>query len=69
LKSNSIIVVANLSQFSQAASLNLSAYKDSDITEVFSQNRFMSVEDGDYDITIGPYGYFWFQVDSPGEKG
>jgi maltose alpha-D-glucosyltransferase/alpha-amylase len=63
-----IIVVANLSQFSQAASLNLSAYKDSDITEVFSQNRFMSVEEGDYDITIGPYGYFWFQVDTPENK-
>lgn len=59
-----IIVVANLSQFSQAAILNLSAYKDCDITEVFSQNRFMSVEDESYPITIGPYGYFWFQVDT-----
>jgi maltose alpha-D-glucosyltransferase/alpha-amylase len=63
-----IIVVANLSQFSQAATLNLVDYKDSDITEVFSQNRFMSVESGNYDITIGPYGYFWFQVDSPEKK-
>jgi maltose alpha-D-glucosyltransferase / alpha-amylase len=63
-----IIVVANLSQFSQAATLNLSEYKDSDITEVFSQNRFMNVEQGDYNITIGPYGYFWFQVDSEEKK-
>lgn len=63
-----IIVVANLSQFSQAATLNLSAYKDADITEVFSQNRFMSVENGNYDITIGPYGYFWFQVDTADNK-
>lgn len=63
-----IIVVANLSQFSQAATLNLSDYKDSDITEVFSQNRFMNVEQADYSITIGPYGYFWFQVDSEEKK-
>ena len=63
-----IIVVANLSQFSQAATLNLSDYKDSDITEVFSQNRFMNVDERDYDITIGPYGYFWFQVDSSDKK-
>jgi maltose alpha-D-glucosyltransferase/alpha-amylase len=63
-----IIVVANLSQFSQAATLNLAEYKDSDITEVFSQNRFMNVEQGDYTITIGPYGYFWFQVDSEEKK-
>jgi maltose alpha-D-glucosyltransferase/alpha-amylase len=59
-----IIVVANLSQFSQATTLSLEAYKDSDITEVFSQNRFKSVENGEYEITIGPYGYFWFQVDA-----
>lgn len=58
-----IIVVANLSQFSQATVLDLSAYKDADVTEVFSQNRFMNVGNGEYAITIGPYGYFWLQVD------
>lgn len=63
-ESQCIIVVANLSQFSQAASLDLSAFKDCDITEVFSQNRFMRVEGGEYPITIGPYGYFWFQADT-----
>jgi maltose alpha-D-glucosyltransferase / alpha-amylase len=63
-----VIVVANLSQFSQAACLNLEDYKDADITEVFSQNRFMNVGEGSYDITIGPYGYFWFQVDSADKK-
>jgi maltose alpha-D-glucosyltransferase/alpha-amylase len=63
-----IIVVANLSQFSQAATLNLAEYKDCDITEVFSQNRFRSVEEGDYAITIGPYGYFWFQADKAEKK-
>ncbi|MBL0743656.1 maltose alpha-D-glucosyltransferase [Chryseolinea lacunae] len=65
---NRIIVVANLSQFSQATTLNLGEYKGCDITEVFSQNRFMSVDEGDYSITIGPYGYFWFQVDTAEKK-
>ncbi|MCW5912896.1 MAG: maltose alpha-D-glucosyltransferase [Cyclobacteriaceae bacterium] len=63
-----IIVVANLSQFSQATTLDLKSFKDCDITEVFSQNRFMSVGDGDYPITIGPYGYFWFQADVSEKK-
>jgi len=63
-----VIVVANLSQFSQATTLNLSEYKDCDMTEAFSQNRFMNVHDGDYPITLGPYGYFWFQVDSVDKK-
>ncbi|MDH4298948.1 MAG: alpha-amylase family glycosyl hydrolase, partial [Cyclobacteriaceae bacterium] len=64
-----IIVAANLSQYSQAATLNLSDYKGCDITEVFSQNRFMNVGEGDYNITIGPYGYFWFQVEDAEKTG
>jgi maltose alpha-D-glucosyltransferase / alpha-amylase len=63
-----IVVVANLSQFSQATTLDLSAYKDADVTEVFSQNRFMNVGSGEYSITVGPYGYFWFQVDKAEKK-
>lgn len=59
-----IILVANLSQFSQVATLNLSEFKDCDVTEVFSQNRFMNVGEGQYSITIGPYGYYWLQLDA-----
>jgi maltose alpha-D-glucosyltransferase/alpha-amylase len=58
-----VVVVANLSQFSQAATLNLSEYRDCDVTEVFSQNRFRNVGSGEYFITLGPYGYYWFQLD------
>src|SRR5690606_1339449 len=43
LETQVIIVVANLSQFSQATVLDLSGYKDADVTEVFSQNRFLNV--------------------------
>ncbi|HRI80308.1 MAG TPA: maltose alpha-D-glucosyltransferase, partial [Cyclobacteriaceae bacterium] len=63
-----IIVVANLSQFSQATTIDLSEFRDCDITEAFSQNRFMSVGEGEYPITISPYGYFWFQVDDQDNK-
>jgi maltose alpha-D-glucosyltransferase/alpha-amylase len=67
-ESQRIIVVANLSQFSQATTLNFSEFKDCDITEVFSQNKFRSVEGEEYAITIGPYGYFWFQADASEKK-
>lgn len=63
-----IVVVANLSQFSQATTINLSEFRDCDITEAFSQNRFMPVGEGEYPITISPYGYFWFQVDEQDKK-
>ncbi len=63
-----IILVANLSQFSQLTVLNLKEFKDCEVTEVFSQNRFLNVGDGQYSLTIGPYGYYWLQLDSPEHK-
>lgn len=63
-ESQRIILVANLSQFSQVTTLDLSAYKDCDVTEVFSQNRFLNVGDGQYSLTLGPYGYYWLQLDN-----
>jgi maltose alpha-D-glucosyltransferase / alpha-amylase len=63
-----IILAANLSQFSQVTTLNLTEYKDCDVTEVFSQNRFMNVGDGQYSITLGPYGYYWLQLDTADKK-
>ncbi len=68
MDSQRIIIVANLSQFSQATVLDLSDYKNCEVTEAFSQNKFMNVGDGEYPITIGPYGYFWFQVDDQEKK-
>lgn len=67
-KNQRVVVVANLSQFSQATTLDFSAYKNCDVTEVFSQNRFKNSVDREYPITIGPYGYFWFQIDTVEKK-
>ncbi len=67
-KNQIVVVVANLSQFSQSTTLDFSAFKEYDVTEAFSQNRFRSVSEGEYPITIGPYGYFWFQVDLSEKK-
>ncbi len=58
-----IIVVANLSKYSQAASIDLKGFEGSALTEVFSQNVFPMVSKSEYPITIGPYGYFWFYVE------
>lgn len=63
-----IVIVANLSQFSQSTTLNLAEFKNCEVTEVFSQNRFVNVGEGQYPITIGPYGYFWFQLDKADRK-
>ena len=68
-ESQQVIVVANLSQFSQSAVLDLSDFTNCDITEAFSQNRFRRVDDTDYYVTVGPYGYFWFEVDTADQNG
>ncbi len=67
--SQSIIVVANLSQFAQAGTLDFTQYSDWDLTEVFSQNRFLKPASDQYPVTLGPYGYFWLQAEQTEQKG
>jgi maltose alpha-D-glucosyltransferase/alpha-amylase len=60
----SILVVANLSKFSQAVQLDLSHFKGVRPTEIFSQNKFFEVGEDLYRFTVGPYGYYWFLMEA-----
>jgi maltose alpha-D-glucosyltransferase/alpha-amylase len=55
-----ILVVVNLSRFSQVAELDLSAYAGFIPQEVFSRNEFPAVEKTPYVLTLGPHNHFWF---------
>ncbi len=55
-----ILVIANLSRFSQAAELDLREYKDYVPMEVFSQNKFPIIKENPYLFMMGPNGYYWF---------
>jgi maltose alpha-D-glucosyltransferase/alpha-amylase len=57
-----ILVIANLSRFSQAAELDLSAYKGFTPVEVFSQSKFPNIKEDLYLFTMGPNAYHWFIV-------
>ncbi len=59
----SILVLVNLSKFSQAVNLDLSEYRGILPVEVFSRNQFLPVGEAPYPITLGPYGYYWFQLE------
>jgi maltose alpha-D-glucosyltransferase/alpha-amylase len=61
----SILVVANLSRFSQAVELDLSAYKGMTPVEAFGRIRFWDITDEPYLLTLGPHCFFWFQLASP----
>lgn len=58
-----ILVVANLSKFSQAFSLQLDGLEGVEPIEMFSQSRFLPIGKAPYPITLGPYGYYWFQLE------
>ena len=60
----SILVVANLSKFSQAVELDLERFKGIRPIEIFSQNQFFEIGEENYQFTLGPYGYYWFLMES-----
>jgi maltose alpha-D-glucosyltransferase/alpha-amylase len=64
----SILVVSNLSKYSQAVELDLSRFESIEPTEIFSQNKFFKVGEDSYRFTIGPYQYYWFLMEQGEER-
>src|SRR5690606_24754658 len=64
-KDESILVIANLSRFSQAVELDLKEYKDYTPIEIFSHNRFPNIKEEPYLFTLGAHGYYWFLLQKP----
>ncbi len=63
-----ILVVANLSKSSQAAQLDLSRFLGFIPWEVFGEVAFPPIgfpPGAPYQITLGPYGYYWLRLESP----
>ena len=58
-----VLVVANLSRFAQAASIDLSRFNGAQPIEVFGQTRFPAVSDQPYFISLGPYAFYWFHLE------
>lgn len=55
-----ILVVVNLSRFSQAVELNLSNHVGLVPEDVFSKNKFPVIKEPHYMLTLGPYEFYWF---------
>ncbi|MBA3387285.1 MAG: maltose alpha-D-glucosyltransferase [Chthoniobacterales bacterium] len=54
-----VLVVANLSRFSQVAELDLSRFSGYALMEVFGQNYFPAIKEAAYVLTLGPHAHFW----------
>jgi maltose alpha-D-glucosyltransferase/alpha-amylase len=60
-----ILCVANLSRSAQATELDLSAWKGRIPLEMLGRSRFPAIGELPYMITLGPYGFYWFQLQAP----
>jgi maltose alpha-D-glucosyltransferase/alpha-amylase len=57
-----ILVVANLSRFSQAFELDLSGYAGHTPVELFGRSLFWEIDDRPYRLTLGPHAFSWFAL-------
>ena len=62
-----ILVVANLSRFTQCVELDLSKHRDAAPVEVFGRNRFPAITEQPYLLSLGPHAFQWFHL-QPREK-
>ncbi len=58
-----ILVVANLSRFTQPVELDLSAFKQMIPVELFGRMKFPAITDAPYFLTLGPHNFFWFSLE------
>ncbi|MFP4473138.1 MAG: maltose alpha-D-glucosyltransferase [Candidatus Omnitrophota bacterium] len=60
-----VLVVINLSRFSQPVALDLREYEGYVPEEVFSQNDFPVIQNTPYVLTLGAHNHFWFLLKKP----
>jgi maltose alpha-D-glucosyltransferase/alpha-amylase len=58
-----ILVIVNLSRYTQPAHLELANYKGYQPIEVFSRNKFPVIKDENYFFTLGPHDHHWFKLE------
>ncbi|MFB3915403.1 MAG: maltose alpha-D-glucosyltransferase [Terriglobales bacterium] len=57
-----ILVVANLSRFSQCAELDLSKFRGMAPVEMFGRTEFPRIRQHPYLLSLGPHAFYWFHL-------
>ena len=63
-----ILVVVNLSRNVQCAELDLSEFRGAVPVELFGNQEFPPVGDLPYFVTLGPHGFYWFNLECEPEE-
>ena len=68
---NSVLCVHNLSRFAQPAELDLARWSGRTPVELLGRIPFPPVTGSTYEVTLGPYGFYWFELleDLPASPG
>ncbi len=61
-KEQSVLMVANLSRFTQYVELDLSRFAGRVPVEMFGQTRFPAVARSPYFLTLAPHAFYWFAL-------
>jgi maltose alpha-D-glucosyltransferase / alpha-amylase len=69
LEDEHVLVVANLSRFAQSVSLDLHPFRGAIPVEMFGGTEFATVGEGPYQLTLAPYGFYWFSLQSQRADG
>jgi maltose alpha-D-glucosyltransferase / alpha-amylase len=57
-----LLCVANLSRSAQAAEIDLSPWRGRVPFELLGRTRFPAIGEALYVVTLGPYGFYWFEL-------
>ncbi len=57
-----LLVLINLSRFSQYVELDLSEFAGASVRELFGHVEFPPVAARPYLLTVGPHGFYWFEL-------
>jgi maltose alpha-D-glucosyltransferase / alpha-amylase len=61
---STILVIANLSRFSQATTVDLAEFDGLTPVDLFGRVSFPRISDHPYQFTFGPHTFFWFELKS-----
>jgi maltose alpha-D-glucosyltransferase/alpha-amylase len=61
-----ILCVANLSRTAQPVQLDLGAFAGAVPVEMLGYTEFPTIEAAPYFLTLGPYGFYWFELQRTG---
>ena len=59
-----ILVVANLSRFTQCFELDLNAFRGMRPVEIFGRTKFPPITERPYFLSLGPHAFNWFYLES-----